>query len=210
MVGDLNGEKSYLSTKEFADEVNYSESTIRKLLRDGRIKGYKANAGRKWLIPRGEVTEFLGLEAQRPDTSQLESRSASTRDRGKWEHLRELARVAEAMLGWLGGLRRINDDEYEFDRVEDSGLLVPLTVDRKGIIEALHLNIEKAYDAFRSMGLFDLFVTHLQAENPTFGELDKGRLHEWADASPMELIELLKTLALGRTFKGTCLVCEDW
>ena len=146
----------------------------------------------------------------------------------KRRHSEELASVGITILESLSGLKRVDnstteyDDfgldiihglprkevEYEFDRILDSGLHPSFTMKHSEVIKALHSNIEVAYDKHRDMDLFEQFISHLSSEDAIFTNFSKLKLHKYAEANPVKLIELLKTLVSSKDFKGKCEVCS--
>jgi excisionase family DNA binding protein len=52
----------FLTVKDAAEQLGYSERRIRELLKIGRLPGRKE--GRKWLIPQAEVNKLLGVSQE--------------------------------------------------------------------------------------------------------------------------------------------------
>ena len=168
----------------------------------------------------------------KPDDQQIQQpNNELLTTRKEWllrEHFEQMANIASTILGGLSGIRnvdniitdyssinentirelRLDEDEYEFDRVLDKGIYQPLTMRHSEVITELHNNIEEAYDKYRDMDLFEHFITHLSAEHTALTELDILKLHKYATAYPLELINLLKWLVLKKVFKGVCPICS--
>jgi hypothetical protein len=116
-------------------------------------------------------------------------------------HFKQMTIVAEDILGYMANVKHIGGDEYEWVRLEPG----PVTVDRKELIKDLKTNIEEVRQKYRSLDLFENFLQHLEAEEPSCKELE-----QYVETYPWELVKLLKLLASRGEFKGKCPVCEDW
>jgi hypothetical protein len=116
-------------------------------------------------------------------------------------HFRQMAEVAEDILGYMTDLKYVGEDEYEWVRLEPG----PVTVDRRELIQDLKTNIEKVRQKYRALDLFEHFLQHLEAEEPSCKELE-----QYIEAYPWELVKLLKLLVSKGEFKGKCPVCEGW
>jgi len=55
-------ERKTISVNEFNRITGVSESTVRRWLKDGNIKGIKAGK-RKWLIPVSELTRLISPDS---------------------------------------------------------------------------------------------------------------------------------------------------
>ena len=53
---------------EFAFLVRRQVETIRRLLRDGKLKGIHAHKGCNWRVPESELAKFWGLMYGKPRT----------------------------------------------------------------------------------------------------------------------------------------------
>jgi len=135
------------------------------------------------------------------------------------EHYDELAEVAITIMGPLAGLKPMwnlpakdgDIEVFEIDRADNLGdnVIDSVIIRSEHIPDALSGGIEKAYDMHRDFNLFDCFLSHLSKEDVALADLDKSKLQQYAKASPMELIDLLKGLALIKDFKGKCEICKD-
>lgn len=54
-------EKLY-TTEEIADILNYDVQTIRRLIREGKIKAYKA--GKEYRVEENDLKKYLGKEVE--------------------------------------------------------------------------------------------------------------------------------------------------
>ena len=50
--------KVYYTADEVADELRVSQRTLYRYIKDGRLKGKKAEGGRKWLFTRADIDEL--------------------------------------------------------------------------------------------------------------------------------------------------------
>lgn len=118
----------------------------------------------------------------------------------KSQHFEQMAMVAQALLGGLDIVEFKGEDDYEIA----SSKVGSASLSLNEVIEELKENIYKAHEEYRSMGTYQCFLAHLEAEEPSCQELAK-----YAENSPLELINLLKMLILKKEFKGTCPVCVE-
>lgn len=64
--------EDFLTIKEFAHRVNYSERRIRQFCKDEKIKAQKLTTGsRKWLIPKSELKKFGGGAKPAPEVGRI-------------------------------------------------------------------------------------------------------------------------------------------
>lgn len=88
--------ENFLTIKEFAHKVNYSERQIRQMCIDGKVKAQKLNTkSRKWLIPESELNKFGGEAKPAPQISRISQ--ANWIEDYEAEH-RELPLIPECML----------------------------------------------------------------------------------------------------------------
>jgi hypothetical protein len=124
-------------------------------------------------------------------------------EQNKKQHFEHLAEIAELLLD--GGLGKINDtqpaDKYEI--VHEDYVIETLTRDQ--LIGTLEGNIDIACQRYGAWQVFGCLMTHLEAEYPIFQDV-----YGFINEHPLEYIEMLRTLAQRKTFKGTCPVCKDW
>ena len=115
------------------------------------------------------------------------------------EHFEQMALIAKTLLGGLDIVDYKGEDNYEI--VKSKALTVSLSRDE--VVKKLKENAYRAQVEFRSMGLFQYFLTHLEGEDRSCGELVK-----YTEEHPLELINLLKLLVLKKVFKGVCPICS--
>ena len=134
-------------------------------------------------------------QIQQPNNESLTTRK-------EWllrEHFEQMALIAKTLLGGLDIVDYKGEDNYEI--VKSKALTVSLSRDE--VVEKLKENAYRAQVEFRSMGLFQYFLTHLEGEDRSCRELDR-----YIEEHPLELINLLKWLVLKRVFKGVCPICS--
>ena len=77
----------------------------------------------------------------------------------------------------------------------------------KGELTAMiESNIDYICSILTSWEFFDMFVTHLEHEN----EEIKQDFYKYIKDKPLEFVNLVRTLAQRKAFKGKCPVCEEW
>lgn len=119
----------------------------------------------------------------------------------KEQHNDELAKIADSFLE--GDLARIPYDatdktqEYELDTGE--------SLTRKELIARLRDNIFQACDKYERYRVMDWLATHLESDY-----LSGKDLFAFIETRPVEFINIIRTLAARKTFKGTCSVCKEW
>lgn len=119
----------------------------------------------------------------------------------KEQHNDELAKIANSFLE--GDLARIPYDatdknqEYELDTGE--------SLTRKELIARLSNNVFRACDKYKRYRVMDLLAAHLESEY-----LSGNDLFAFIEARPVEFVNIIRTLAARKTFKGTCPVCKEW
>jgi excisionase family DNA binding protein len=88
--------ENFLTIKELAYKVNYTERQIRQFCKDGKIKAQKLTTGsRKWLIPKSELNKFGGEAKPTPQVSRTSQ--ANWIEEYEAEH-GELPLIPECML----------------------------------------------------------------------------------------------------------------
>ncbi|MCK4814872.1 hypothetical protein KA005_03805, partial [bacterium] len=85
------------------------------------------------------------------------------------EHFEQMALIAKTLLGGLDIVDYKGEDNYEI--VKSKALTVSLSRDE--VVEKLKENAYRAQVEFRSMGLFQYFLTHLEGEDRSCRELDR-------------------------------------
>lgn len=55
----MNKETPFYKVPEFAKLLGLSESTIRRLLKSGEIKGFQVTKGGDWRIEKSELNKFI-------------------------------------------------------------------------------------------------------------------------------------------------------
>lgn len=143
---------------------------------------------------------FQHLKSEFPDIPHPTDRTIRRwqKQRRLEEHFEQLVSVAKAMLGILDTVKFKGEDDYEI--APPNSLVFSLTRDE--IISQLVDNISESRQEYGDSKLFDCFLVHLEAEEPSCRELDK-----YAESHPTELLELLKRLVLEKEFKGKCSIC---
>ncbi len=122
--------------------------------------------------------------------------------RNEWllrEHFERMASIAQKLLTGLGGVEHKGGDNYE---IINSKVLT-LSLSRDEVVKKLKENAYRAQQEYRPLGAFKYFLTHLEEEEPSCRELAK-----YTEEHPLELINLLKFLALKKVFKGVCPICK--
>ena len=72
MSKNTEGQMGCLTVQEFAKETKYSDRHIRRLIKNGRVKAYRSEGRRKWLIPECEVREFTA--GAKPQLNEIQPR----------------------------------------------------------------------------------------------------------------------------------------
>jgi excisionase family DNA binding protein len=181
----------FLTIKEFAKEVNYSERQIRQYCIEGKINATKlGNSGRKWLISSGEIKRFksgASVEAVDQDPKQ--------------EHYSRMVDIAEMLLeNDVGKVMITGDGDESFPILSpETGYLVITKDDLTAKIEG---NIDRIVKTYSSWDMFDCFFKHLMAEFPPGQDY-----YELLNEYPGRLVNTFRILAARKTFKGTCPVC---
>jgi len=120
----------------------------------------------------------------------------------KWAHFAHLRDIAEMLLSReVGNVLNLKEDTYTI--VEEGG-----TIDKtKKELSAMILgNIEYICSILTAWEFFDIFVKHLEYEN----EEIKQDLYKYIKDKPLEFVNIIRTLAQTKEFKGTCPVCIEW
>ncbi|MDP9370079.1 MAG: helix-turn-helix domain-containing protein [Chloroflexota bacterium] len=63
-------EKEYLTLAEVVERTDLHPDTLRRWLREGRIRGTLLGRRHGWRIPAGEVDRIMRGEATKPDSKQ--------------------------------------------------------------------------------------------------------------------------------------------
>jgi excisionase family DNA binding protein len=205
-------ETQYLTIKEFAAKVDYSERHIRRLIKGGNVQACRSEGRRKWLIPESEVSRLRGEASLTPPGEVAEKQirkevSLVTAKRIE-QHFDHLADIAKGLLS--GNLDNVTakstktGDIFEYTFWEGT---VGQGIARKQLSEMLERNIESFYEQPNDTYDLDYFLYHLVAEYP---EVQSKGFNNFAKKNPYELVEMLRLLVRRKTFKGTCPVCKDW
>jgi len=201
-LNDRNSdEQKVITVKDFAEEVKLSTYYITRCIRRGEIKASKGKGRRKWLIPKGEIDRFKGKKPQtdKPMPTVGESYPITTQLQ---HHFDQLLKVAEALLNGLDKLTQTEEGDYLY--YENDNIKVSL-YDHE-LVQELQDNLRHARRDFRALGLFDCFMSHLQAEHPQIQDIG-----QYINTSAFTLVQILQEFCLeGTTFKGKCHICKDW
>ena len=164
-------------TKEFIDRPSPTERTLTRWKNDEPLSKHD--------------------DQQNPqsDNASLMARN----ERPLQEHFEQMALIAKTLLGGLDIVEYKEEDDYEI--VNSKTLTVSLSRDE--VVKKLKGNAYRAQVEFRSLGLFKYFLTHLEGEDRSCGELAK-----YTEEHPLGLINLLKLLVLKKVFKGVCPICS--
>ena len=121
----------------------------------------------------------------------------------KKEHFEHLAEIAILLLD--GGLDKISNIQIagQYEILEERYTAKTLTSDQ--LIAALEENLSHAYQKYVDWQVDGQLFAHIEAEYP-----DLKNVWTYIDEHPFEYIEILRTLAQRKTFKGTCPVCKDY
>ena len=117
------------------------------------------------------------------------------------QHNIELAEIASSFLE--GDLTQIAYDATDEDEKYDLDTGESLT--RKELIARLSNNVFQACDKYERYRVMDWLAAHLESEY-----LSGKDLFAFIEARPVEFINIIRTLAARKTFKGTCQLCNEW
>ena len=180
-----------LTIKEFAQQVHYSERSIRQMCEDGKINAKKlGSGGGKWLIP---VSELERLK------SGGESSGESMRDEKL--HKRQIRKVAQKLAESINlpsyrDKDLWNDLPIEFHPGEYS---LPLGMVGIGIDKQIKVNYHNAGAGIAAPHLIKGLYNHLSTSGlHRFSELggDKGKLDNWEGEVARYSEALLKFLLI--------------
>jgi len=204
----------YLSVTQFAKEVNYSERHIRRMIKQGRIKAFRSEGMRKWLIPQSEIAALQGTPTAPTQERELRNSAKKEDDpiitKRRAEHYEHLAAIASVI--WSPTLNCLpRDITASTNEPDDFDYLVgdydePEYLTTQELNDMLQGNLEQA---FQQYGIWELecFGEHLQE---TYLKAKAKSLSTAIKDDPYGLIQHLRILAQGKVFKGTCPVCKDW
>lgn len=172
-------------------------------------------------LPRGTLLGTAGYHVEAPVEKAPPVDTIIVKRKEK--HFEDLAAIAKEVLlgehnlidteknpsfgkpltGPIATKRRLVDkNEYIIIYCGGSGL----GVTREDLSSALREDMSSP-ETMYSGWEFSCLVSHLEAENPDIKSKGFGSV---VDTKPYELIETLRLLSQRGTFKGTCLVCQDW
>ena len=117
-------------------------------------------------------------------------------------HFAHLTDIANMLLGNEVG-NVLNTEGKTYTIIEEGGAVDKTKRQLTGMIEG---NIDYICSILPAWDFFDLFVTHLEHEN----EEIKQDFFKYIKDKPLEFINLVRTLAQRKVFKGKCPVCEEW
>ncbi|MFC1995929.1 hypothetical protein ACFLVM_03560 [Chloroflexota bacterium] len=119
------------------------------------------------------------------------------------EHFVYLAEIANLLLD--GGLDRISNIQNagQFEIIEEGYTI--RTLSRDQLIATLEENLVKTYQQYADWQVDGQLFAHIKAEYHSFSDV-----YGYINRNPIEVVDILRTLAQRKTFKGTCPVCEDW
>jgi len=198
---------SFLTIKEFAQMVHYSERQIRQMCIDGKISAQKLDSkSRKWLIPYDEVTSFTLTERYEPPErvrEALQREVDPTISKRREEHFEHLAEVAKVLLS--NGLDRMDDIKIgnKYGIVHEGYELEELTQDE--LAGRLEGNLDVVCQRYGTWDVFNCLMAHVETEYPACQDL-----YGFVEKNPHEFISIIRTLTQRKNFKGTCPVCEGW
>lgn len=200
-----NQKATNLTVKEVAKQIRYSTGAVTRFIRKRQLSAYKPGGGRKYLITQEAVDEFLrrsNLKRKRKVTPEvIEEYAYIDNVLKKKEHCEDLARIATQILGGLGHIHPVGKNHYKCYGSEKQFEFNKKILTRSELIDWLQTNMIATHN--QNETLFNSFLTHLKAENREY-----ENLYQYLVKSPEELLRLLQTLELRKTFKGTCEVCR--
>jgi hypothetical protein len=119
------------------------------------------------------------------------------------DHYNKLSQVATEILGGLSNMQALGENSFRCYGLEDQPGYNSKVLNREKLIEWLHINMIAIYN--QNLTLLNSFRNHLTAEDPKCEDL-----YECLEKSPEKFFRLLQKVALRKTFKGKCEICEDW
>ncbi|MFC2123060.1 excisionase family DNA-binding protein [Bacteroidota bacterium] len=197
-----------LTVRELAKQINYSPRHIYRFIQLGKITAWRPEGGRKYLITKDAVDEFLQSNKRLRKRRKVVPEEAEVSTNidivlGRKEHFKDLANIAKEILGGLGHVRPVGKNQYRCYGLENQEVFSSKILSRKKLIKWLHFNMIATYN--QNSTLFNNFRNHLEAEN-----LECQDLQKYLEKSPMELFKFLQLVALRKTFQGKCDICKDW
>ncbi|MFC1951337.1 hypothetical protein ACFLXN_02900 [Chloroflexota bacterium] len=120
----------------------------------------------------------------------------------KQAHFAQLVDIANMLLGdELGSLLNVEGDTYSI--IEEGRWTDKTKSELTSMIEG---NIDNICSILTAWEFFDMFVAHLEYENDEL----KQDFYKYINDKPLEFVNLVRTLAQRKVFKGKCPVCEEW
>jgi len=120
----------------------------------------------------------------------------------KQAHFAQLVDIANMLLGEeLGSLLNVKGETYSL--IEEGRWV---DKDKSELTTMIESNIDYICSILTSWEFFDMFVKHLEHEN----EEIKQDFYKYIKDKPLEFVNLVRTLAQRKVFKGKCPVCEEW
>jgi ribulose bisphosphate carboxylase small subunit len=138
---------------------------------------------------------------QRTDTVDI-SKSQAINTKHKEEHFNQLAEIVRVLLSQ--GVDMISDTEFadQYEIVEED--YTTKTSTHHQLIGTLEGNLDLACQKFSPWEVFECLMAHIKTEHPALEDL-----YGYVNEHPLEYINIMRTLAQRKTFKGTCPVCKD-
>ncbi len=132
----------------------------------------------------------------------LKERQESYIKEHKQAHFAQLVDIANMLLGEeLGSLLNVKGETYSL--IEEGRWV---DKDKSELTAMIESNIDYICSILTSWEFFDMFVTHLEHEI----EEIKQDFFRYIKEKPLEFVNLVRTLAQRKVFKGKCPVCEEW
>lgn len=217
----MENEERLLGIKEFAARTNYSERRIRDYCVKGRIDAHKlTDRSRKWIIPESEVCRLLGKDVPVEEIDDNDSivnvvapgeavREQLANALRINDHHKELIETATTLLGYLIDTEVNQTEEEKLKELKYTIWLDGYSygVTGKQLSDSLKLNKEYFLESPTLTSKLNNLIIHLGKEDSLIAGEGFDVISEHY---PYTTINLLKELIRGKTFKGTCPVCEDW
>jgi transcriptional regulator with XRE-family HTH domain len=119
------------------------------------------------------------------------------------EHFTRLSKMIDTILD--GGLDRISNSSLTGQHeILEAGYSVR-TLSQDQLIAILEENLHNAYQQYSDSQVDCQLFAHIAVEYPKFKDI-----YGFINENPLEVVDILRTLAQMKTFKDTCPVCKDW